>query len=179
MKHEKGELYLVNLQNSETGATFYIYDQKTQEFYHYAQISFQDNRYIIILPLDQSKEFAKCEMTTLTLQGKQFDAWKLDDEYSVIRVMNHDGEITFYQYDSLDGTLQRYAKPVAQKVEEEEKEFTFLSFLEKYHLYVIAGLSALVLILATILIYFLGTKNHRHQVRRQRLQKRLEKRREE
>ena len=179
LKHEKGELYLVNLQNDEAGAEFYIYDQKTQEFYHYAQVDFQNGRYIIPLWLDNTKEFKQCEMITLTLQDKQFDAWKIDEEYSVIRVMNSDGEITFYQYDNIDGTLQRYGKSVAKEIEEtEEKEGKIFSLLKEYHLYIIAGLSVLVLILAVVLIYFMATRKHRHQARRRKMQKKLEKQKE-
>lgn len=175
LKHEKGKLYLVNLQNDEAGAKFYIYDQKTQEFYNYAQVDFQNGRYIIPLWLDNTKEFKQCEMITLTLQDKQFDAWKIDEEYSVIRVMNHDGEITFYQYDNLDGTLQRYAKPVDKTVEEEEEKSEIFSFLEKYHLYMIAGLGAAVLVLIVILICLLATRKDNHQARRRKYERKLEK----
>lgn len=175
LKHQKGELTLVNLQN-EAGNVFYIYDQKTQEFYNYAQVDFQNGRYVIPLWLDNTREFKQCEMITLTLQEKQFDAWKIDEEYSVIRVMNSDGEITFYQYDNIDGTLQRYGKAVAWEVEEtKEKEGKIFSVLKEYHLYIIAGLSVLVLILAVVLIYFIATRKHRHQARRRRMQRKLEK----
>lgn len=176
LKHQKGELYLVNLQNGEAGAEFYIYDQKTQEFYNYAQVDFPNGRYVIPLWLDNTREFKQCEMITFTLQEKQFDAWKIDEEYSVIRVMNSDGEITFYQYDNIDGTLQRYGKAVAWEVEEtKEKEGKIFSVLKEYHLYIIAGLSVLVLILAVVLIYFIATRKHRHQARRRRMQRKLEK----
>ncbi len=175
LKHQKGELTLVNLQN-EAGNVFYIYDQKTQEFYNYVQVEFQNGRHIIPLWLDNTREFKQCEMITLTLQDKQFDAWKIDEEYSVIRVMNSDGEITFYQYDNIDGTLQRYGKAVAWEVEEtKEKEGKIFSVLKEYHLYIIAGLSVLVLVLVVVLIYFTATRKHRHQARRRKMQRKLEK----
>lgn len=180
LKHEKGDLYLVSLKKDEAGDEFYIYDPKTQEFYHYVQIGFIEGRYIIPLPLDDNEEFADCDMIPVTLQEKQFDAWKLDEEYSVIRVMNSDGEITFYQYDSLDGTLQRYAGPVAEETIEETKEpeMTFLSFLEDYSLYIMTGLAAFSLILMIALIYFIATRKHRHQKRKMKMQKKLEKQKE-
>lgn len=164
LKHEKGDLLLVSLQNDATGAVFYIFNQETQEFYNFVQISFSEGRYIIPLTLDDTKEFAGYETTTVTLQDKTFDAWKIDEEYSILRVMNSDGEIVFYQYDSLDGTLQRYAGVVEKEtVEEEETELTFFSFLEKYHLYIIAGLGAVVLALIIALICVAVKKKNRHK----------------
>ena len=164
LKHEKGDLLLVSLQNDATGAVFYIFNQETQEFYNFVQISFSEGRYIIPLTLDDTKEFAGYETTTVTLQDKTFDAWKIDEEYSILRVMNSDGEIVFYQYDSLDGTLQRYAGVVEKEtVGEEETELTFFSFLEKYHLYIIAGLGAVVLALIIALICVAVKKKNRHK----------------
>ena len=153
LKHEISGMQLINLQN-EAGNTFYIFNVETQEFYNFAQISFSEGRYIIPLVLDDTEEFTDYETTTITLQDKSFDAWKVDEDYSVIRVMNHEGEIVLYQYDSLDGTLQRYAGAVAKEIVEEpqETEMTFFSFLEKYYLYIIAGLGVLVLVLIIALI---------------------------
>lgn len=162
LKHEKGDLLLVNLQN-ETGNAFYIFNAETQEFYNFVQISFSEGRYIIPLILDDSKEFADYETTVITLQDKPFDAWKVDEEYSIIRAMNSDGEIVLYQYESLDGTLQRYAGAVAKEtVEEEETKETLFTLLEKYHLYVIAGLGVVVLALIIALICVAVKKRNRN-----------------
>lgn len=152
LKHEKGEILLVNLQN-EAGNAFYVFDEKTQEFYDFVQISFSEGRYIIPLTLDDTKVFADYEIATITLQDKTFDAWKIDEEYSIIRVMNHEGENVLYQYDSLDGTLQRYAGAIEGTVEEPEKtKETFFSILGKYHLYIIAGFGVVVLALIIALV---------------------------
>lgn len=176
LKDGQGELVLVNLQN-EAGATFYIYNQETQEFYNFVQILFSEGRYIIPLPLDDTEEFADYETTIITLQDKQFDAWKIDDEYSVIRALNSDGEIVLYQYDSVDGTLQRYAGMVAKETVEEveDTEMSFMALLQEYYLYIIAGLAAFSLILMISMIYFIATRKHRHQARKRKAQKKLEK----
>ena len=153
LKHEKGELLLVNLQN-EAGNAFYIFNAETQEFYDFVQISFSEGRYIIPLTLDDREEFTDYDKTTITLQDKLFDAWKIDEDYSVICAMNSEGEMVLYQYDSFDGTLQRYTGVVAKETvkEQEETEMTFFSFLEEYHLYIIAGLGVVVLALIIALI---------------------------
>ena len=111
------------------------------------------------------------------MQDKQFDAWKIDDDYSVIRVMNSDGEIALYQYDSVDGTLQRYAGLVAKETVEEveDTEMSFMALLQKYYFYIIAGLAAFSLILMISMIYFIATRKHRHQARKRKAQKKLEK----
>ena len=163
LKHEKGELMLVNLQN-ETGNAFYIFNSETQEFYNFVQISFSEGRYIIPLKLDDRQEFADADTTTIMLQDKPFDAWKVDEEYSVIRAMNSEGEIVLYQYDSLDGTLQRYAAVVANENGEqpEEAEMTFFTFLEKYHLYIIVGLGVVIFALIIALICVVVKKRNTH-----------------
>lgn len=163
LKHEKGELLLVNLQN-EAGNAFYIFNEETQEFYDFVQISFLEGRYIIPLTLDDREEFADSDKTTVTLQDKPFDAWKIDENYSIICAMDSEGEIVLYQYDSLDGTLQRYAGVVGKEpVEEpEETKLTFFSFLEKYHLYIIAGLGVVILALIIALICVVVKKRNTH-----------------
>lgn len=163
LKHEKGDLLLVNLQNEVVNA-FYIFNAETQEFYDFIQISFSEGRYIIPLKLDDRQEFADADTTTIMLQDKPFDAWKVDEEYSVIRAMNSEGEIVLYQYDSLDGTLQRYAAVVANETEEEpeETEMTFFTFLEKYYLYIIVGLGVVILALIIALICVVVKKRNTH-----------------
>lgn len=163
LKHEKGDLLLVNLQNEVVNA-FYIFNAETQGFYDFIQISFSEGRYIIPLKLDDRQEFADADTTTIMLQDKPFDAWKVDEEYSVIRAMNSEGEIVLYQYDSLDGTLQRYAAVVANETEEEpeETEMTFFTFLEKYYLYIIVGLGVVILALIIALICVVVKKRNTH-----------------
>lgn len=161
LKHEKADLQLVCLQNDATGAVFYIFNEITQEFYNFVQVQISEGKNIIPLPLKEIKEFASYELTVLTLQEKTFDAWKIDDEYSLLPFLNADGEEVIYQYDSVDGTLQRYAGPVSE-VEEAEKEESEKPFWEEYSLYIIAGLGGLLVILLITLIYFIATRKHRH-----------------
>ena len=117
-------------------------------------IQLSEEKYIIPLPLNDTEEFKDNEITTLTVQDKTFDAWKIDEEYSVILVLNAEGGEALYQYDNVDETFQRYAGAVVKETieEPEEMEMTFFSFLEKYHLYIIAGLGVVVLALIIALI---------------------------
>ena len=69
-------------------------------------------------------------------------------------MLNAEGEEALYQYDNVDGTFQRYAGVVEKETVEEPEETkeTFFSLLEKYHLYIIAGLGVVVLALIIALI---------------------------
>lgn len=155
-----GKLRLLSL-NSGEATSFYIYNEEEQEFWPFAQVLLPNGTYVIPLKLQANEEFTENEEINVQINGMNFDAWKVDEEYSVIRVMNNEGEIVLYQYDSLDGTLQRYAGAVAKEIEE-ETELTFFSFLEKYHLYVIAGLGVIVLALIIALICVAVKKRNRH-----------------
>ena len=59
--------------------------------------------------------------TTLTLNGKEFPAWQNTDnaDYYVVYALNADGQKGLYQYDTVDGTYQRYVENTAASSEEE------------------------------------------------------------
>ena len=161
LKHEKGDLHLVSLQNDTAGAVFYIYNEVTQEFYNFVQVQISEGKNIIPLPLKEIKEFANFELVALTLKDKSFDAWKVDDEYSLLPFLTIEGEEVIYQYDSVDGTLQRYAGPVSE-VEATEPVEIEKPFWEEYSMYIIAGLIILVIILIIAFLCVAVEKKNRH-----------------
>ena len=170
-----GNLVLLNLQNGDTNS-FYIYNQETQEFYTFVQIVLSEGKYIIPFPLSEDvTEFADYEKTVLQVQGKSFDAWKLDDEFSVAYVMNQDSEMALYRYDSVDKTFQRYVDVEVEDVEQTSVEKTL--FPNEYYMYAIAGLGVLSLILFIAMIYFIASRKARHEGRKRKAIKRQEKQR--
>ena len=165
-------LQLVSLQN-DAGANYYIYNQETQEFYIFVQIPIAEGKYIIPLPLSKGvKEFAEAETVSLNVQEKNFDSWKLDDEFSVVYAMNQEGKEALYRYDSVDGIFQRYTDATVEVDGEGGKK---LLFPNEYYMYAIAGLGALVVILTITMIYFIASRKQRHEGRKRRAQKKLEK----
>ena len=151
-----GTMQLMNLQN-EAGSAFYIYNQEAQEFYPFTQIALDEGKYIMPLPLDAEDEtFGSFEQINLSINDKSFYAWKLDDEFSVLLVMNQDGETLYYKYDSVDGTYQRYAEVPEKEdvVIEGIVEPDNSSFLEKYSMYIMAGAAAVavVFIITTVVL---------------------------
>ena len=170
-----GSLVLMNLKSGEN-TSFYIYNQEAKEFYDFVQIKFAEGKYIIPLPLDKDiAEFAEYETVTLQVQGKNIDAWKLDEEFSVAYAMNQDGKEVLYKYDSVDGTFQRYNDIKVEDVDQAPIEKTW--FPNEYYMYAIVGLGALSLILLIAMIYFIASRKARHEGRKKKAIKRQEKQR--
>lgn len=169
-----GTLQLMSLQSGET-SNFYIYNEDTQEFYPFVQVEIAEGKYIVLLQSEGTEEFA-FEMSTITVQDKVLEAWKIDEEFSIVRALTQEGTVVFYKYDSVDGTFQRYAEvqtdDEAQEVVEEKTIFP-----NEYYMYAIVGLGALVIILSISMIYFVASRKHRHEARKRKAQKKAEKQR--
>lgn len=158
-------IQLVSLQNSEA-SSFYIYKQETQQFYPFTQVNFMDGKYIVPLPLNEEiEQFKENEKTVILYSNQQLDAWKLDDEFSVVCAMNQDGEELLYRYDSVDGVFQRYVETV--------EETTI--FPGEYYMYAIVALGTLSIILFIAMIYFIASRKARHEGRKRKAIKRMEK----
>ena len=170
-----GSLVLMNLKSGEN-TSFYIYNQEAKEFYDFVQIKFAEGKYIIPLPLNKDvAEFTEYETVVLQIQGKNIDAWKLDEEFSVAYVMNQDGKEVLYKYDSVDVTFQRYNDIKVEDVDQAPIEKTW--FPNEYYMYAIVGLGALSLILLIAMIYFIASRKVRHEGRKKKAIKRQEKQR--
>lgn len=178
LSHEKSGMKLMSLVNETVGATYYIYNPDTQSFYNFIQIQLSEGKVVIPMPTDESEEFATNEKTEITLQDKAFEAWKVDEEFYVFKMLNADGQEVFYQYDSVDGTFQRYMGPIAEEPVVEEEPEEEKNFLETYYLYIIIGLAVLTVILAITTIYLASTRKHKHSARKRKMQKKLEKEQE-
>ena len=170
-----GSLVLMNLKSGEN-ANFYIYNQEAKEFYDFLQIKFAEGKYIVPLPLNKDvAEFADYEDITIQVQGKNVNAWKLDEEFSVAYVMNQDGTEVLYKYDSVDGTFQRYNDIKVEDVEQAPIEKTW--FPNEYYMYAIVGLGTLSIILLISMIYFIASRKVRHEGRKRKAIRRQEKQR--
>ncbi len=186
---EKGEMQLLSLKNDTTTA-FYIYNEATKEFYPFTQVKFANGRFIVPIPLqDDVKEFETAEQTEITIANLQFDAWKLNEEYSVLCAMDNEGEVVLYQYDSVDGTLQRYAGEIEMGAAEPSEETgqdvadtalekvykKGLAFMGAYYVYLIVGLGAALLIVSVAFICYAATRSSKHRAGKKRAQKRKSK----
>ena len=168
----KGNLQLISLLSGDY-PIYYIYNQTTQEFYNFIQISIADGKYIIPLPLSEKVvEFKDHKTVSVTYQEKSFDAWKLNDDFSVAFVINQDGEEVLYRYDHVDGTFQRFTDV---KVEDVDASAGKSIFPNQYYMYAIIGLGAFCFILLISMIYFIASRKHRHEGRKKNVIKKQEK----
>lgn len=103
-------LYLSNA-TGETGG-YYIYDAAKDSLYPYRTLSSVSKSYILLEP-DGSVELpAGFSETTLTIDEKDYKAWKAQDAQGDVYLLyarNPDGEVGYYLYNPQDEAFQRYA----------------------------------------------------------------------
>ncbi|MCI8795665.1 MAG: hypothetical protein HFG89_02265 [Dorea sp.] len=107
----KGEsaVYLTPLNGGDP--TFYLYNSDDGSFIPFEEVEIAADRYLVVLRDDGSVKLPSTyKETKLTLNGKEFTAWQdpTKAEYYVIYALNADGDKALYQYDTVDGTYQRY-----------------------------------------------------------------------
>ncbi len=107
----KGEsaVYLTPLNGGDP--TFFLYNSDNGSFIPFEEVEIAADRYLIVLRDDGSVKLPEdYKETKLTLNGKEFTAWQdpTKAEYYVIYALNADGDKVMYQYDTVDGTYQRY-----------------------------------------------------------------------
>ena len=122
-RQEVGTIYAVYLVNPEGESDFYLYDPETETFSKFEQVSVSDTRYIVLLSEDKSSDLPRnLQRTTMAVNGKEFPAWQNIDasSYYVVYALNSDGEKGYYQYDTIDGTYQRYTPDSADKGDQDD-----------------------------------------------------------
>lgn len=163
VQQESSGICLGYLINADGVGDFYLYDSEDATFSPFEQITISDATVITVLTnktkLNLPKEYQK---VTLTLNGEEFSAWQNSnrDGFYVLYAINNQGEKSLYQFDSAEGTYQRFEAPV---VEKEKKDTSLLgkltTLLDKHLNYVILG-TGLGLIFFVVLVVILGVKLH-------------------
>ncbi len=114
----KGEsaVYLTPLNEGEP--SFFLYNSDNGSFIPFEEVEIATDRYVVVLRDDGSVKLPESyKETKLTLNGKEFTAWQdpTKAEYYVIYALNADGDKVMYQYDTVDGTYQRYIPQAASE----------------------------------------------------------------
>lgn len=153
---DKTLVYMVD----DTGdKNFYIYEEDKGIISVFKPVAIL-GRNVIVYDLTEEEQirenmvYSEVTIDNVTLYGWIYENPDFAD-YIHIKVMNEFGEKVIYQYEKTENSLQLYKEyvEVEEPVEEiEETEETFFSFLEKYHLYIIAGFGVVVLALIIALI---------------------------
>ena len=119
LSFEKAELTVLYLENDNKAGSFYIYNADENHIYPFVKLSSEENFVIVLMAADEEapKNYNAC---TLSLEGKGVvNAYQLQDadtvdmsDFYLIYCVNHNGTKGWYQYDTLEGTYQRYTGTV-------------------------------------------------------------------
>ena len=161
MIQESSGMYVMDMVSPDGEEDFFLYDPNNGSFTPFQQISIGEDRFLVILSEDMTAELpSTLQQTAMTIEGKEFIAWQNmeDNEFYVIYALNSDGQKEFYQYDTVDGTYQRYI-PVQEEQEEEPTGFvdkTLAALADNIMLFVLGA--AFVVLFLLLLVIILGTK---------------------
>lgn len=175
VSHEKGKLTLMNLTDENGKSEFFIYDSEKQRFYPFLQMQISEVRYIIPLPLTLAEQtLSNVKNSTLTLQEKEFDVWQEENgEFYILNAMSNEGTVGLYRYDIVDATCQRYVEAKLEVADTETEAMD--SFIDRYGIYIIAGLGVLVVLLTLSTVCLAVKKKPVHHARRNKHRRRRKK----
>ena len=115
LSFEKSDLTVLYLENENKAGSFYIYNATDNFIYPFVKLSSEESYVIILMPEDENvpEGYSAC---TLSIEGKgvvnayQFQSARTVDlsDFYLVYCINHAGTKGWYQYDSLEGTYQRY-----------------------------------------------------------------------
>lgn len=127
-------LYLVPAEGEQEGK-FFVYDKNQGTFYSYVRMTFGEKYIIALLPeagLTIPEQYAQTKLdlgeagTILAYQEVRED--ETISEFFLFYAVNSDGTKGWYQYDSLEGTFQRWN---GMFQEDEQEEVTDSELLQK------------------------------------------------
>lgn len=123
------------------------------------QISQGEDFYLFVLGEgDGSRLPENFQETTIEINGTSFPAWQNmeSQDYFLMYALSSSGQESYYQYDSAEGTYQRYSFDVEEKTEEEKPDNSLLgkvkAQVENYFPIVLAVAAAVFLLLIIVLI---------------------------
>ena len=157
--HETSGLYLGYLVDESGEGKFFVYVADNATFAPYEQIDISDSTSIILLTTVEDIVLPEPYVeSTVTVNGAEFPAWQNNEDarFCILYAMNNQGEESLYQFDTEEGTYQRFEAP---EMEAEDTSFIGkLSDVLQNHLdYVILG-TGLGFILFVIIIIILSVK---------------------
>lgn len=110
-------------------AKFFLYVAENATFAPFEQLEISDTTVITLLSYVEDIIFPEpYKATSVEVNGISFPAWQNSEntEVCVIYAMNNRGEKAFYQFDTVEGTYQRFEMP---EVEEEKEADTIIAKL--------------------------------------------------
>lgn len=147
--NETTKTTLVALKDEEGNIGYYIY--KNGEYFKFIELKL-GNVDLIVLNLEELPDYKK---TKISINEIEYDVLKYSDtsRFALIYGTNlHNDNTSYYVYDNLDNTLQRYDEGLLNIKKEEIKKYKTLT-------YVLAGTSAGIFILFILSLCLKGKKN--------------------
>lgn len=113
LQNDKLKLSLLYLQNEKEETGFYIYDVKQNKIISSFQtLTFNGKTYIPISPDNIPESINNLAKTVIKIGDKEISGWKFNNDelsnYTLIHLMNEDGQKNFYTYESSEESLQKY-----------------------------------------------------------------------
>lgn len=167
VENETGTICLGYMRDAEGVGDFFLYNEENATFSPYAEISISDMASIVVLSDSSQVSLpGNYQEAKLSLSNKEFPVWQDTENEGmyVLYAMNGNGEAGFYQYDSIEGTYQRFEPGVAEEAEEEETDAS--SILGKIQNFVEGHMAILVLvvglggIIGLLILIILAVKLH-------------------
>ena len=154
--------YIFYLVTGNEDPVMALYDQDNQSFALTEMVSISDESYIMLLSTGNGNNLpAKFKETEISLGSLSFPAWQNSEDgtFYLLYAMNENGNESFYQYDTQEGTYQRY--PVAAEGDGVKDTTTVtgkvVDFLQDHIIVIMAAVWAIILIFIIVVIV-LGIK---------------------
>ncbi|MEE1314250.1 MAG: hypothetical protein UHS49_00585 [Faecalimonas sp.] len=122
--NEAVNIYLGYLVDAENNGAFFMYQSEDATFAPFKQIDISESTTITLLSNTSGVSLpSQYVEKTVTVDGIEFPAWQDADEpeLCLLYAKNNQGENSLYQYDTVEGTYQRFSVPDEKNVQEDEK----------------------------------------------------------
>lgn len=165
-----GKKFLFVKPNGSEDSIMAYFDEENSSLVLADRVAISENEYIFILGKGDGSKLPKTfGETTLDSNGNTFPVWQDSEnkDYYLVNAIGPSGEISFYQYDTVDGTYQRYVQRETTATEEKATAGNKLidkvkSFVDDNMLIVVAVIAVVFFVLVLIIIVMsviIGKKN--------------------
>ena len=127
-------LYMIDEESGEKG--FYLYDSEQQALTSsFRPMTLLGNRLFVVDIAEDLQKREGMTFTTVTVDEQELPGWRYDesgfDNYSLIYVMNEQGEMQYYQYEASQNTLQLYsnAAPVSTETYQHDRQIEQIAII--------------------------------------------------
>ena len=153
-----GEI-MVYLIAGENDPVMAVYNEEKSSFVIAEQIGISDEFFVFVLSEgDGSTLPEQFQEANIEINGTNFPAWQNMNakEYYLVYALSSGGTKGYYEYDSIEGTYQRYVFESTEKAEKTKEDSPVLAkvkeLVDHYFLIVAAVIAALLLILFIVII---------------------------